>query len=89
MAYKKAGVHLLDLTRHQDGMQADLFHSSSQTDNQPLMEVMDAINHKYGRGTIGLAASGWQRIEPTWAMRQRYLSPRFSTCWAELPVVTC
>lgn len=89
MAYKKAGVHLLDLARLQHEVQADLFDSNRTTDSQPLMEVMDAINHKYGRGTIGLATSGWERIKPTWAMRQQYLSPRFSTCWSELPVVRC
>ena len=48
-----------------------------------LMATMDAINAEFGRDTLRTAASG---TEKRWAMRSENRSPRFTTCWAELPV---
>ena len=50
-----------------------------------LMEVMDAVNEKAGRGALRLAASGLKR---EWRMKRQMLSPRYTTRWAEVPVAT-
>lgn len=85
-AYRRAGVALMDLARPDD-VQADLF-GPRLIGNDALMATLDRINRRFGRGTAGLGATGWQR-RPEWGMRQANLSPRFTTCMAELPRITC
>jgi DNA polymerase V len=81
-AYKKAGVGLLDLT-HGDMQQADLF---AQIDPRAakLMEVLDAANRKFGRGSMGFASAAWRGQKPEWSMRQENLSPAYTSKWSEL-----
>jgi DNA polymerase V len=52
------------------------------------MDTLDAINQKFGRGTAGFAASGW-KANPAWGMKQKNLSPCFTTRWSELPTTNC
>jgi DNA polymerase V len=85
-AYKKAGVWLMDLGRP-DQLQPDLFSPIIIGDDK-LMQTLDAINRRYGRGTVGLGATGW-RERPQWGMRQATLSPRFTTSLRDLPRVIC
>ena len=47
-----------------------------------LMAAMDAINARFGRDAVRLAACG---IEQPWQMRQAARSPRYTTVWDELP----
>lgn len=86
IGYKKAGVALLDLARPQD-LQADLF-GPTVVGNEKLMEALDGINQKFGRGTAGLGASGWQ-ARPAWGMRQHMLSPNYTTSIHEIPAARC
>lgn len=79
--YKKAGVGLLDLTAG-SSVQADLF-SGVDPRSQALMDAMDTVNKKFGRGTLGMAATGW-RVRPEWAMNQKALSPAYTSNWAQL-----
>jgi DNA polymerase V len=85
-AYKKCGVGLLDLSRPED-LQGDLFQSPVMG-SKAVMDTLDAINRKFGRDTAGFAASGW-RSNPAWGMRQRNVSPSYTTNWADLPNVVC
>jgi DNA polymerase V len=85
-AYKRCGVALLDLSRPEN-LQADLFQAPT-IGNDALMKALDAINRKFGKGSAGFAASGWQQ-RPAWGMRQNNVSPRFTTCWADLPRARC
>ncbi len=84
--YKKAGIWLTDLARPHD-LQGDLF-APATVGNDKLMATVDAINRRYGRGVAGFGASGWRKT-PEWGMRQQSLSPRFTTCVAELPRAVC
>ncbi|WP_245625245.1 DUF4113 domain-containing protein [Stenotrophomonas chelatiphaga] len=86
IGYKKAGFALLDLARP-DELPADLF-GSVVVGNDRLMDTMDQINRKYGRGTAGIGASGWQ-AQPAWRMRQGLLSPNYTTSVQELPNALC
>ncbi|MDR1709121.1 MAG: Y-family DNA polymerase [Candidatus Accumulibacter sp.] len=84
--YKRAGVWLMDLARPSDAP-ADLFSPAAANDDS-LMVVMDAINRRFGRGTVGLAASGWRK-HASWGMRQDHLSRHFSTSFRDLPGAAC
>ncbi|MGE4298078.1 MAG: Y-family DNA polymerase [Desulfovibrionaceae bacterium] len=53
--------------------------------NETLMAALDRVNEKWGRATLQYAAAGLGR---PWAMRQLRKSPRYTTCWAELPRVS-
>lgn len=84
--YQKVGVYLGDLVDKRY-MQLDLFNQSSEEELQhteQLMSVFDAINKKYGRHTLRLAAEG--HVKP-WAMRIQMRSPSYTTEWSELPIV--
>jgi DNA polymerase V len=50
------------------------------------MTVLDAVNKRYGRQTLALAAAG---IDPPWSMKRDFMSPRYTTRWTDLPVIRC
>ncbi len=82
--YKKTGVLLLGL-HPKSKMQADLFDESlRQAKSDNLMHIIDTINQKMGKGSVGMAASG---IKHRWALRREKMSPNYTTDWNELPVV--
>ena len=83
--YKKTGV-MLTLLSDKGARQATLFDDPvAREKSEKLMEAMDAINREFGRGTLRSGASG---IVQRWAMRAENRSPRYTTRWDELPVVT-
>lgn len=84
--YQKAGVILLDLTPTGQRQLSFLEpRGEERTRREALMRVMDRVNAMHGRGTLTLAASGLGKKE--WHMRQERRSPRYTTSWAELPLV--
>ena len=83
-AYAKAGVLLSDLAPRRP-RQPDLFAAPGPApESQRLMQALDNINTRWGRGTLRLAAEGTQQ---DWQMQRAYLSPRYTTDWAGLPAV--
>lgn len=40
-----------------------------------LMQALDSINHRYGRGTLHLASAGTARKQRTWEMKQERKTP--------------
>ena len=85
-AYKRAGIVLLDLARP-SALQGDLFEPVP-AGNRALMVTLDAINRRFGRGAAGFGASGW-RAQPVWGMRQKCLSPHYTTRPADFPRALC
>ncbi|MGI8547191.1 MAG: Y-family DNA polymerase [Gemmatimonadaceae bacterium] len=81
-AYKKAGVLLLDL-QPTGAVIGSLFHKPDPK-GASVMSAVDAINARYGRSTICLAAEG---LAQPWQMRRTRLSKRFTTRLDELMVV--
>jgi len=65
----KAGVHLLDLF---DGSieQDELDLDACVEDRTHLMTAMDALNRRYGRGTVALASAGTLGPRRTWTCRR-------------------
>jgi DNA polymerase V len=82
--YKKAGV-LLGWLNEEVMEQGDLFGATTAaTTRRPVMEVFDQLNRKFGNDavTIGrLPGAG------AWAPARDWLSPRYTTNWAEVPKV--
>lgn len=84
--YKKSGVMLMGL-QPKGSIQPSLFDEPiNQAKSDNLMHVMDAINRKMGKGSVGIAASG---LRHGWAMRRDKKSPNYTTDWSDLPVATC
>ena len=86
--YKKAGVVLLDLAPA-GTVTGDLFAATrvAATERQErLMAVMDGINRRWGRGMVRYLAEG---LAQPWQMRRGRMTPRYTTCWEELPVAVC
>ncbi len=92
--YKRGGVGLTDLVR-KDQRQADLFFGPDER-REKSMEVLDKINAKWGRGTLGLGTTGWRvggalpgerrmgRKEAQWRPTLKALSPAYTTKWSDL-----
>lgn len=81
--YKKAGVMLTGI-QPATTQQVSLFHPARHTENSQVMKIVDALNERYGRGTIFFAAAG---AKQPWAMQQVLRSPRYTTRWDELPQI--
>jgi DNA polymerase V len=80
--FKKAGVILLGL-RPKSQRQLSLWEPDEGRSDL-LMQTMDAINARFGRGAIQFAVAG---LKKPWAMRSGMRSPRYTTVWAEIPIV--
>lgn len=81
-AYKKCGIVLLDILP-QTHQQQDIFSSASNQKNKHIMQTLDAINHKYGKHLVHLAAEGFDKM---WQSRGNKRSPNYTTQWGELAV---
>lgn len=85
--YHRAGVLLSDLTPAEH-LQPDLFGTvnfASVQQSQSLMASVDIINERYGRRTIRYAT---EDLGNAWEPRHNLRSPRYTTEWDELPIIT-
>lgn len=79
--YQKAGVMLGDFYS-QGVAQLNLFDDNAPRQNsEKLMEVLDHLNAKDGRGTLYFAGQG---IQTAWQMKREMLSPRYTTRFSDL-----
>ncbi|HIH9779520.1 Y-family DNA polymerase [Klebsiella pneumoniae] len=82
--YQKAGVMLGDFYS-QGVAQLNLFDDNAPRKNSAkLMEVLDHLNAKDGRGTLYFAGQG---IQTAWQMKRELLSPRYTTRFEDLLVI--
>lgn len=78
--FQKAGVMLLDIVDESMHQQGDLFGMTEQIlKRKELMSTLDKLNNTYGRGTIRVAAQGFDGNG--WKLRSQFLSPRYTTNW--------
>ena len=92
--FKRGGVGLAELVRGGQ-RQADFF-SAPDSRRERGMEVLDRINAKYGRGTVGLGTTGWKvggarpgeprstNKDAHWRPILKTLSPSYTTKWSDL-----
>ena len=83
--YHKCGVMLVDIVSDQF-WQGDLWEAPSHEHSDTLMQLVDKVNARMGRGTIRFAAQG---IRTDWQMCQQRRSPRYTTRLEELVVARC
>jgi DNA polymerase V len=87
----KAGVMLLDLVPAsvQQG-ELDLApqdeDAESGRDRSRLMAALDAVNGRYGKGTLHVGSTGTGGSARAWTMRQERRTPEYTTRWGEMAV---
>lgn len=94
--YAKAGVMLIEL-KSQSLVQGELdlglddgtahMNPGVARDKTRLMSAIDAVNRRYGRGSLILASAGLEGGKRPWSMKQERRTPRYTTEWDEMPVV--
>ena len=89
--YAKAGVMLLGLNDASvDQQELALEDDTSllrEAEGPRLMQALDAVNKRYGRGSLLLASAGLAGDRRVWGMKQERKTPGYTTCWADMPVV--
>lgn len=83
--YAKAGVNLVEIAPRGNAP-VDLFvNVADNARSAPLMNVLDAINRRFGRNTLGVGIAGLGSAR-AWSMKRGNKTPSYTTCWDELPV---
>ena len=89
--YAKAGVMLLALNdAGVDQGELALEDDAAllrEAEGPRLMQALDAVNQRYGRGALLLASAGLAGDRRVWGMKQERKTPGYTTCWADMPVV--
>ena len=80
--YKKAGVSLSDISPV-SVVQADWLEPTKTADTK-LMEALDRLNKRFGRGTVKVSTEGAFK---EWQMKQERKSPSYTTDWNAMPIV--
>ncbi|MBF8003220.1 DUF4113 domain-containing protein [Pseudomonas brenneri] len=73
-AFSKAEILLLEICQP-DEYTPDLFANVQPAASQKVMQVMDQINAKWGRGTM---RPGRVPVTPDWGMKREMLSPSYT-----------
>jgi len=82
--YKKSGVLFFGL-ESEANRQIDLFADTAGEEKENrLSKALDAINAKYGRGTIFHLSEG---VKKPWQMKREMLTPSYTTSWSQIPMV--
>jgi DNA polymerase V len=80
--YKRAGIMLSEISpvSHSQG---DLLEAA-HVDKHKLMEALDNLNARYGRGSVKVSTQG---AYSGWQMKQESKSPNYTTSWDDVPLV--
>jgi len=84
--YAKAGVMLLDL--QPEALQQFTLELGDDLirDRKALMETLDDLNHRFGRGTLKLGANVIGHEFRNWRMKQTRRTPAYTTNWESLVI---
>ncbi|CAK0739245.1 hypothetical protein WCLP8_1020002 [uncultured Gammaproteobacteria bacterium] len=80
--YSSAGILLADLVAD-DAIPRDLFFSAPAETQSGLMQAVDRLNMRFGRGT---ASFGLVPEDAAWKSRQERKSPDYTSRWSDIPV---
>ena len=78
--YKKSGVIFFGL-ESATTRQLDLFQEPKVSESSKLFRTVDALNAKFGKGTIFSLGEG---IRKPWQMKRELLTPSYTTSWDQL-----
>lgn len=81
-AYQRIGVMLHGLVAVSD-VQNDFFYPAQSGRSRALMQVLDAVNQRY-QHALCYASTVTPEKHRGWLMRRHYLSPAYTTRWADL-----
>jgi len=86
-SYKKAGVTLVDIV-DSHAWQLSLLEERSTVREKGivLMDSVDALNKRYGKGTVWHASEAKHGAQ--WQSKRERQSPRYTTSFAELPILS-
>ncbi|MHB1201456.1 MAG: DUF4113 domain-containing protein, partial [Polaromonas sp.] len=59
----------------------------SNSGSDRLMQALDALNQRFGRGTVALASAGLAGDQRVWSMKQERRTPGYTTDWDGLALV--
>lgn len=82
--YQKAGIMLGDFFSKGVAQLNLLDENAPREDSAQLMQVLDHLNAKGGKGTLYFAGQG---IQQQWQMKREILSPRYTTRFQDLLTV--
>jgi DNA polymerase V len=80
--YKRAGIKLSGISSVTQS-QGDLLETAL-ADNHKLMEALENLNARYGRGAVKVSTQG---AYSGWQMKQERKSPNYTTSWDDVPLV--
>lgn len=83
--YKRAGVFLSNLYDIGEVQQNMFAAYTSQIKNSQIMATVDYLNSEWGKGTIKFANQG---INVPVVVEQVMKSPKYTTNWLELPIIS-
>jgi DNA polymerase V len=89
----KAGVMLLELQSSQGshGSQSTQFELALEQDSAPdkgkLMLALDAMNQRFGKGTLHMASAGTAGDRRVWTMKQERRTPQYTTRFNDILAV--
>ena len=82
----KAGVMLLELQSDSVQQQELALEDDELVERSQLMETLDGLNLRYGRGTVAMASAGLAGDRRACSMKQDRRTPAYTTNWNDLAV---
>jgi DNA polymerase V len=82
----KAGLMLLDLQSDAVEQHELALEDDGVVGRSHLMEALDGLNLRYGRGTVTMATAGVAGDRRVWSMKQERRTPAYTTDWKDLAV---
>ena len=86
----KAGVILMELqsaTKQQLELDLEPCQHVRKTGADQLIATLDAINQRFGKGTLGFGGTALTSTARDWGTRQERRSPNYTTRWEDIPIV--
>lgn len=80
--YLKTGVRATGIIPAGE-VQYNLYADYGSEREQQLAALMDNLNLRYGRGTLRIAAEGYEK---KWVMKQEHLSKQYTTNWKDIVI---
>lgn len=84
-SYMKVAVTLLEIVDIHDWQLSLMQAADGRERDVRLMTSVDALNTRFGHGTVWHAAE--DKLRASWHSRQALRSPRYTTSWTDLPKV--
>ena len=89
--FAKAGVMLMDLQPAAEGqLELDLESDEPARDRERLMNAVDVINDRFGKGAVRIGSAKPRRApQGAWETKLERRTPAYTTEWNAMPVVRC